>query len=49
MNRDLGTFEICKERLLEVLTENWIKTYLIRDYHIQVHEEDKLKEQQQKL
>ena len=33
--------QVSKERLLEVLRENWFKTFTIRDYHIQVYTEKK--------
>ena len=34
-----GSSEIQRERLLEVLREDWFKTYSIRDYHLRVYEE----------
>ena len=33
--------EIQKEKLLEILAEHWLKPHLIRDHHIQVYQEQK--------
>ena len=33
-----GDIQICKIKFLEILSENWLRTYLIRHHHIEIYE-----------
>jgi hypothetical protein len=32
--KDSNDVKVSKEKLLEIVSENWLKTFLIRHYHI---------------